>query len=494
MIPVPAPKRAALFAGSLAAAAILAATASSAVVNLLYPSKAVPARIALATPQPLRPVALPPQPVPASAPASIDVATLPTADTAGSPADIVPLPDAEPVLAALDPAPADPAVQNSEPRPTSDVLPERTAALQGDGTTSTAAAPSVIPVRVPEMAVAAEAPALLRPAPRPAAPATAVIAQALAVPAPSVPGLRPMPRPANLVIATYAPNDNTAAPAQLIEAGFSIPRANASPFAGSGSGSCNRSLARAIPRRSASAPTGTAFLKGLGGLSGPERDAAVIKELARGDVPSFLRNLKPVTFRGTDAKGQKIEITICVSPDYLALGSDRDFVRVPLGLPAAAAIARKFNMTLPTPHMVDAIYKQADVHLAPAPMQAGPRMTSTAYILRHNATIQSQLKGRGGLIAGQKKDVVMANRLASAPGRVAIYGWHRTSGRPIQPVSTVHGKNYADYSHGIRLVSRTAYLNGRAVDIDDLLSSGRYAAMLNTGGPLPAPVIRIASR
>ncbi len=99
-----------------------------------------------------------------------------------------------------------------------------------------------------------------------------------------------------------------------------------------------------------------------------------------------------------------------------------------------------------------------------------------------------------GLVAGQKKDVVMASRMASNPGRVAIYGWHRSSGSPIQPVSTVHGANYADYSHGIRLVSKTAYLNGKAVELDDLLASSRYAYLLNKEGPMPGPVIRIASR
>jgi hypothetical protein len=58
----------------------------------------------------------------------------------------------------------------------------------------------------------------------------------------------------------------------------------------------------------------------------------------------------------------------------------------------------------------------------------------------------------------------------------------------------VHGASYADYSHGIRLVSKTAYLNGRAVSLDELLSSRRYAYLLNSDGPLPGQVIRIASR
>ncbi|MCB1336605.1 MAG: hypothetical protein KDK10_03800, partial [Maritimibacter sp.] len=213
----------------------------------------------------------------------------------------------------------------------------------------------------------------------------------------------------------------------------------------------------------------------------------------RGNMPGFLHDLQPVTFRGQDARGQATEITICVTPDYLALGSDADYVRVPLGLPAASRLAGAFDMTLPTPRMVDAIYAQANVKLSPSPMTAGPQMQSTAYLVTHNSTVESQLQGRRGLVAGHKKDVVMASRLASNPGKVAIYGWHQKNGAPIQPVSTVHQANYADYSHGIRLVSKTAYLNGRAVSLDELLESGRYAGLINDDGPMPGPAIRTAS-
>lgn len=308
--------------------------------------------------------------------------------------------------------------------------------------------------------------------------------------------IRPAPRPDVLLAAVKAPVPASSAtpaevatPANVVEVAA---RQKTGGFLSGGSSSCGRTLARAMPSRKGGA-TGSAFFSGLTNVSGPERDAKIIAELARGNMPSLLRNLQPVTFRGQDARGADVEITICVTPDYLALGSDKDYVRVPLGLPAAARIAGAFNMTLPTPRMVDAIYAQAGVKLSPSPMTPGSQMSTTSYFVSHNATIEQQLRGRRGLVAGHKKDVVMASRMASAPGRVAIYGWHRKGGAPIQPVSTVHGANYADYSHGIRLVSKTAYLNGKAVSLDDLLASGRYAYLLNTDGPMPGPVIRIAS-
>ena len=46
-------------------------------------------------------------------------------------------------------------------------------------------------------------------------------------------------------------------------------------------------------------------------------------------------------------------------------------------------------------------------------MTAGPQMQSTAYLVTHNSTVESQLQGRRGLVAGHKKDVVLSERLAS---------------------------------------------------------------------------------
>ncbi|MFY9246145.1 MAG: hypothetical protein WAO88_10165, partial [Roseicyclus sp.] len=147
--------------------------------------------------------------------------------------------------------------------------------------------------------------------------------------------------------------------------------------------------------------------------------------------------------------------------------------------------------------MVDAIYAQADLRVSPAPMPPTSAMSSTDYFLRHDSTVDVQFVRAGArdglLAAGHKKDVVIANRLSNAPGRVAIYGWHRANGNPIQPLSTVHGEYYADYSHGIRLVARTAYVDGRAVDLRALLTDGQYAGLLNTDGPLTGAAIRLAS-
>jgi hypothetical protein len=79
---------------------------------------------------------------------------------------------------------------------------------------------------------------------------------------------------------------------------------------------------------------------------------------------------------------------------------------------------------------------------------------------------------------------VLSARLWRQPGRVAIYGWHRGVGAPIQPLSTVHGARYADYSHGVRLVSNMVFVNGQRRSIFDVLADSRLAALLSDEGPL----------
>jgi hypothetical protein len=115
-------------------------------------------------------------------------------------------------------------------------------------------------------------------------------------------------------------------------------------------------------------------------------------------------------------------------------------------------------------------------------------MTSTEYYRRHNEMInkQSQELGfpLGALVSGHKKDVVLSNRLVTRPGQIAIYGWHRAAGAPIQPLSTVHGAGYADYSHGIRLVSNKAIIDGKLRPVSEILHDLKLAGILSDEGPI----------
>lgn len=80
-------------------------------------------------------------------------------------------------------------------------------------------------------------------------------------------------------------------------------------------------------------------------------------------------------------------------------------------------------------------------------------MRSAHRIVQHSAQIDAQLP-RGSerkLLAGHKKDVVPS----SDASKVSICGWHYTNGRPIQPLNHSHGADYADYSHGLRIIRDT---------------------------------------
>jgi hypothetical protein len=115
-------------------------------------------------------------------------------------------------------------------------------------------------------------------------------------------------------------------------------------------------------------------------------------------------------------------------------------------------------------------------------------MTTNAYYGRHQAAVAQQRARaglpEGALLAGHKKDVVLSERLARRPDRVAIYGWHRPSGEPIQPLSIVHGADYADYSHGVRLVADQVRIDGQWRALDDVLRDPSVAGLLSAEGAM----------
>lgn len=250
-------------------------------------------------------------------------------------------------------------------------------------------------------------------------------------------------------------------------------------------GFCNRSLSARIPARRALAPTGSQLVPRLERIDADERESLIRSELLAGNIPGFLRNLQPVTLR-SDSGGD--EITVCVMPDYLALGSNDDFLLIPMRLSTALTVAQRFGFSLPTPKVVDAIYAQSAVHLNPQPLPAGDAMRTTEYYEHHNEIVSAQraLTGTppGLLTSGDKKDLVLTARLWQNMQRVAIYGWHRLNGKPIQPLSTVHGWHYADYSHGTRLISTEVLVNNRPVSLYSALEDPHLATVLSNEGAL----------
>jgi hypothetical protein len=246
-----------------------------------------------------------------------------------------------------------------------------------------------------------------------------------------------------------------------------------------------------IPERNPYSMTGSEFIESTKGISRLKREKLILDEVLSGNIPDFARDLKEVNVSGKDKNGNEHTGKIYVMPDYLAIGSNDDFIRIPMDPLTAQKIANQTGTVLPTRKIVNNVYEQATVKLAPQPIKASPQMMSSEYYQHHNQLVEKQLKQLGAtlgeLTAGNKKDIVISNKVEQHPGRVAIYGWHQLNGKAIQPLSTVHENTYADYSHGVRLVSGTMIIDGEKKNIADVLKDEHQSWAISDEGKINNP-------
>lgn len=247
------------------------------------------------------------------------------------------------------------------------------------------------------------------------------------------------------------------------------------------------SLAVTLPARKAEAPGGAALMREIAEMPLVEREKTVEEQILGGNLPEFERTFKTLHVTTVDSKGVVHTADYEVMPDYLAVGSDADYVRIPLTPMTARRIADNFDCVLPTRKMVDDIYRNAELKLEPIPLTQEREAVHT--FVEHNALIEKQRMDRplGLLVAGIKKDVVVTNRLQERSNRVAIYGWHRLDGSPIQPLTIVHRDTYVDYSHGIRLIRRTLQVDGKPITVTEVLKDPMLCALLSDEGPIDTP-------
>ena len=254
-----------------------------------------------------------------------------------------------------------------------------------------------------------------------------------------------------------------------------------------------------IVEASSSARSGSQLAKDLDSLSREDRERQIEAEIRSGNVPDHWKRFVPITLTSS-IESKEQTLLIFVAPDYLSLGRDEDFLRIPLSPHVAQNVADQFECLLPTRRMVDKIYAAAEVVLKPQPMAPTDEMIRVSYFARHNQEIQNQLKerfpknDRGQLLAGHKKDVVLTHRLADSSSRVAIYGWHEAKDRPIQPLYVGHAETWVDYSHGIRLVARRGFLNGMPCDLRDVLADEKLCQLLSDEGPLKVASYNLPSQ
>lgn len=233
---------------------------------------------------------------------------------------------------------------------------------------------------------------------------------------------------------------------------------------------CQSGIKLNLPQRT-STLSGREFYRQAVAMKWKERDSLALREMLAGNIPGFLRHFVPVRISLTDsASGKVVSAVYYVAPDYLSIGTDDDWARIPLTPMAAQRIADQLDCFLPTRKMVDDIYRSASLKLEPVPMYA--YRDSTVTMWHHHLIIEGQRRGRQGLISGIKKDLVISGKITrdGRPDRVAIYGWHKLDAHAIQPLYTGHINWWVDYSHGIRLVYKKIRVNGRWMNYEDVLN------------------------
>jgi len=251
-----------------------------------------------------------------------------------------------------------------------------------------------------------------------------------------------------------------------------------------------------FPPRPAGAETGSEFLARTEPLSPARREEEIKAAILAGNVPDFLRRMCEVRVAMRLRDGQEHTVFFRTLPDYLCIGIDTDFVRIPMSPIAAQAIADRFGCILPTSKITDDIYRHAQTQLYPQPMSGGQypdwqaRMTKNEFYREHHRLVEGQ-RSRSGhqpgqLLAGHKKDVLVSNFLNTHPRNVVIYGWHdkRNQGKPIQGYGFSHENTYADYSHGIRLISKAVLIDRQERPIAEVLADPLVSRLLSNEGPV----------
>lgn len=221
------------------------------------------------------------------------------------------------------------------------------------------------------------------------------------------------------------------------------------------------------------------------GLTGVEREQEILKQIENGNIPDFLRHPKKVVVQ--DNNGNTAELS--VMPDYLAIGTNEDWVRVPITPVLARAIADRYGLELPTEKLADAVYDQADVKVqAEGLVRTGKDqryMQGNGFYLKHNEMIDKQTSGtvNGVLVAGQKKDIIFSRYAQNNPNKLDYYGFFKSNGEPIQKSGGgAHNNTYVDYSHGARFIAETVMVNGEPMRYSDILEDPQLAGLLSNEG------------
>lgn len=281
--------------------------------------------------------------------------------------------------------------------------------------------------------------------------------------------------------------DRVMATTSMLKAGIAIPALTCAALVALGCTADPPAPELDLPPRPGDAPSGAEVSQSIRDLDLETREERVFGEIARGNVPRWLRRLEAVEI-SEEINGVDRRITFWTMPDYLVVGSDDDYVHVPLSPQVAQRVADLLGGSLPTPKMVDAIWTAADVQFAPFRIGPGDSMGTVGFFERHDRLLRGQANvydvSPGDFIAGHKLDVVVTPGLSANPGKVALYGLHTPDGRPVQPLYTGSSDARVLFRHGIRLVHREVLVDGAKSDLLEVLRDPGLSSLLSSAGPI----------
>jgi hypothetical protein len=233
---------------------------------------------------------------------------------------------------------------------------------------------------------------------------------------------------------------------------------------------------------------GSEFLATYGKKGFAAWEAAAVDLASRGSMVDW--GWEEVTVKKGDLTG-----VLRVQRDVFAIGAPEDCIRLPLTPERAQQIANEHGWMLETPLIAYVTWRAAGIKLPRQPMSPN-KGADLNQIAEHSRSVDNQVAGRQGLVAGHKKSVVVGNLYK--PGKVLIFGWYKPEPdvfddktpltnperQPRQPYSNVHGNFYLDYSHGIRFVAGTMTVNGRELLLADVMSHPLLSTLVSHEGPL----------
>jgi hypothetical protein len=285
-----------------------------------------------------------------------------------------------------------------------------------------------------------------------------------------------------------------------------------------------------IPPRRDPNMTGSAFAKRMKEILGdtltlpsPElaRRSAQVEELVyqqfnSGNIPDFMRpeNFPTIKVEKT-IEGRKYEVSLKVCPDYLAIGTNDNYIIVPVSAVLAQRIADRFDLALPTQKLVDILDDEAKRTRTYVPFFAAPKlaesvinphtnkpaiegemgkkwsfqqyghyegrwMLSGQFVEEQSRLINQSVRDGGnlpGIRSGHKKDVIYDpfNFTKAREGGQPVIIYHR----PVQGLSYQHNVGYLDYSHGIRFLSNYVDVTITEKDGSKRTETMKYTDLLN---------------